>query len=161
MSLPEAKGTYVLIARLFRRTRLEVGSLGTFDIAPGFYTYVGSAFGPGGLRARVGHHLKSTAKPHWHIDYLLQAATLIEVWITTADRRLEPQWADLLEAAPGFRVPIPRFGSSDYHRSRSSHLFYSERRPSLRWFQAQMHGGFEGVEVERILLASRSCPASG
>jgi len=24
---------------------------------------------PGGLRARIRHHLESVAQPHWHIDY--------------------------------------------------------------------------------------------
>ncbi len=72
MELPEAKGTYVLIAFAGQMTRLEIGRLGTFAIVPGFYAYVGSAFGSGGLRARIGHHLESTAALHWHIDFLLR-----------------------------------------------------------------------------------------
>ena len=149
MGLPADKGTYILIAQVLQMKRLVIGSLGDFDIVPGFYAYVGSAFGSGGLRARIGHHLKSTAEPHWHIDYLLQVATPVEVWLATADRKLEHRWAELLEDATGFRVPILRFGSSDYHRSRSSHLFYSKRRPSFRWFRDQIRSSFEGVEVEQ------------
>jgi Uri superfamily endonuclease len=152
MNLPEDKGTYILIARVLQMKQVGVGSLGEFDIIPGFYAYVGSAFGSGGLCARLGHHLESTAEPHWHIDYLLQVATLIEIWITTSDRKLEKDWAELLEDAPGFRVPIPRFGSSDYHRSRASHLFYSKRRPSFRWFEQQVMGRFEGVAVEQYRI---------
>jgi len=72
MELPEAKGTYVLIAFAGQMKRLEIGRLGTFAIVPGFYAYVGSAFGSGGLRARIGHHLESTTAPHWHIDYLFR-----------------------------------------------------------------------------------------
>jgi Uri superfamily endonuclease len=113
---------------------------------------VGSAFGSGGLRARIGYHLESTAEPHWHIDYFLQVATPVEIWLTTANRKLEHRWAELLEDAPGFRVPILRFGSSDYHRSRTSHLFYSKRRPSFRWFQQQIRDNFEGVEVEQYRI---------
>jgi hypothetical protein len=45
MDLPEDKGTYVLIASVAQMKRLEIGSLGRFDIIPGFYAYVGSAFG--------------------------------------------------------------------------------------------------------------------
>ena len=114
---------------------------------------MGSAFGSGGLRARIGHHLESIAEPHWHIDYLLQVATPVEVWLTMAGRKLEHRWAELLEDTPGFRVPILRFGSSDYHRSRSSHLFYSKRRPSFRWFQQQVIERFEGVEVEQHITS--------
>ncbi len=154
MEPPEAKGTYILIARVCQMRHLPVGSLGTFDIIPGFYAYVGSAFGAGGLRARIGHHLASAAEPHWHIDYLLRVASPVEVWFTTAGRKLEHHWAELLEAAPRFRVPIPRFGSSDYHRSRLSHLFYSKHRPSFRWFQQQMMEGFEDVAVEQFLVLS-------
>jgi Uri superfamily endonuclease len=44
--------------------RLGIGSLGEFDIIPGFYAYVGSAFGSGGLRSRIGHHLESTVERH-------------------------------------------------------------------------------------------------
>jgi Uri superfamily endonuclease len=149
LALPDNKGTYVLISQVLQTKRLEIGSLGKYDIIPGFYAYVGSAFGSGGLRARIGHHLESTAEPHWHIDYLLRIARPVEVWFTTARRKLERHWAELLEDNPTFKVPIPRFGSSDYHRSRTSHLFYSKRRPSFRWFQRQIIEDFEGVEVDR------------
>jgi len=156
MELPEYKGTYVLIASVWQMKRLEIGSLGKFDIVPGFYAYVGSAFGAGGLRARIGHHLESTATPHWHIDYLLQVATPVEVWFNTQNRKLERHWADLMVDLPGFRVPIARFGSSDYHRSRSSHLFYSKRRPSFRCFQDSVMTRFEGVEVKRHCMMQQS-----
>jgi len=152
MELPEAKGTYVLIAFVSRMKRLHIGQLGTFAIVPGFYAYVGSAFGAGGLRARIGHHLESTANPHWHIDYLLTCATPAEVWYSTANQKLEHHWAEVLENASRFRVPIPRFGSSDYHRSRSSHLFYSKRPPSFRWFEQQLGERFEDIRAERYVI---------
>jgi len=160
MDLPEDKGTYILIAWMARMKRMTIGSLGEFDLAPGFYAYVGSAFGSGGLRARLGHHLESTAEPHWHIDYLLRVADPVEVWFTTADRKLELHWADLMEKAPGFRVPILRFGSSDYHRSRVSHLFFSKRRPSFRRFRAQTAERFDGVGVVQHLTTSGASPGS-
>jgi len=81
--LPESKGAYVLIASVAQTKRLAIGRLGEFIIIPGFYAYVGSACGHGGIRARVSHHLESITQPHWHIDYLLGLATPIEVWYTT------------------------------------------------------------------------------
>jgi len=152
MELPDAKGTYVLIACAVQMKRLAIGRLGTFTIVPGFYAYVGSAFGAGGIRARIGHHLESTAAPHWHLDYLLQVARPVEVWYTTANHKLEHHWADLLEKAPNFRVPIPRFGSSDYHRSRSSHLYFSKRLPAFRWFEQQLTENLEGVKAEQYFI---------
>jgi Uri superfamily endonuclease len=160
MELPKEKGTYILVAQVADVKRIEVGALGKFEIMPGFYTYVGSAFGSGGLSARVGHHLESTAKPHWHIDYLLRVSKPVEVWYTTATRRLEHHWAELLENSKLFRVPIPRFGSSDHHRSRLSHLFYSRRQPSFRWFQKEIAERFEDVDVEQY-LAPGSTSKSG
>ncbi len=151
MDFPDEKGTYVLIASVSQMKRIAIGQLGKFDIVPGFYAYVGSAFGAGGLCARIGHHLESTAAPHWHIDYLLQVAEPVEVWYTIGGQKLEHQWAELLEQAPQFRIPIPRFGSSDYHRSRSSHLFYSKRRPVFAWFRNQMDEQFDDVLVRRYL----------
>jgi len=75
MDLPDEKGTYVLILHVAELKRMEIGRLGAFDIRPGFYAYVGSAFGAGGLRARLGRHIESVAAPHWHIDYLMAFAT--------------------------------------------------------------------------------------
>ncbi len=154
MDPPEAKGTYILISTVAQMRRLEIGSLGAFDIVPGFYAYVGSAFGAGGLRARIGHHLESLAAPHWHVDYLLTLAEPVEVWFTTSDQKLEHHWADLLEDAPNFRVPIARFGSSDYHRSRASHLFYSKSRPSFQWFEQELRERFDNVKAERYLISA-------
>ncbi len=159
MDLPEEKGTYVLIASVLQMKRIGVGRLGEFDIIPGYYAYVGSAFGSGGLCARLGHHLESTADPHWHIDYLLQVAQPVEIWYTTADRKLEHRWADLLEKAHRFRIPIHRFGSSDYHRSRSSHLFFCKRRPAFAWFRQQLASEFNDIRAERFVSAEARKPS--
>ena len=79
MEFPDDKGTCVLIASVPQMKRVAVGPLGEFDIVPGFYAYVGSAFGTGGLCARLGHHVESAAAPHWHVAYLLQVAEPVEV----------------------------------------------------------------------------------
>lgn len=160
MDLPDDKGAYILIVSVTKTKRLEIGRLGTFDMIPGYYAYVGSACGQGGIRARVGHHMESVAAPHWHIDYLLGIATPVEVWFAVSDRRLERDWVELLAEAPCFRSPIPRFGSSDYRRSRTSHLFYAKRRPSFGWFQERIKIGFEAdVRPQRwVLMTERQSP---
>jgi len=155
-TLPEERGTYILIASVGQMKWLVIGSLGEVEVVPGFYAYVGSAFGAGGLRARISHHLESTATPHWHIDYLLQIAVPVEVWFSTENLKLERRWADCLAEAPGFHEPIQRFGASDYHRSRTSHLFYSKRRPSFVKFQTAVRMQFGGVEVERACIISQN-----
>jgi Uri superfamily endonuclease len=57
-----------------------MGSLGRLQLRPGYYVYVGSAFGPGGLRARIEHHARPAVRPHWHIDYLRRYTRLEAVW---------------------------------------------------------------------------------
>jgi hypothetical protein len=51
LDLPEAKGTYFLIASAVQMKRPEIGRVGAYGFVPGFYAYIGSAFGSGGLRA--------------------------------------------------------------------------------------------------------------
>ena len=65
-----------------------------------------------------------------------------------------------MENAPGFRVPIPRFGSSDCHRRRASHLFYSKRRPLFRAFQQRTIDTLEGVEVEQFIIRHKPARTS-
>ena len=49
-------GSYALILQADRRRTVRIGRLGQLAVEPGCYVYVGSALGPGGVRARVGHH---------------------------------------------------------------------------------------------------------
>jgi hypothetical protein len=67
--IDRAPGTYVLILELTTRKVIQVGALGRIKFTAGWYAYAGSAFGPGGLAARINRHLMSAKKPHWHIDY--------------------------------------------------------------------------------------------
>jgi hypothetical protein len=72
-----------------------------------------------------------------------------------SDRKLEQDWVELLEHEPKFSCPIPRFGSSDYRRSRTSHLFFSKRRPSFSWFEQRVRTVFEpDVRAQRAVVAA-------
>ncbi len=113
LRLPNAAGSYVLVLWLDGPRQITVGRLGSFQLEPGYYLYSGSALGPGGLRARVGRHLRSGRKPHWHIDALTAVAHITEIWINQGVERLECTWAQTLAALPGITPPIPGFGASD------------------------------------------------
>ena len=115
-------GTYVLVVALDRPATISVGRLGSFEFTPGCYLYVGSARGPGGLRARVSRHLRAGKTPHWHVDALAARAPIVEVWGYPSTDRLECRWARALMALDGVRVPVPRFGSSDC--ACHAHLFH-------------------------------------
>lgn len=114
-------------------TRVRVGKLGELELQPGSYAYVGSAFGPGGLAGRLGHHLKVSHRPHWHIDYVRAHCSVREVWHTVDAAVWEHAWADRLAEMPGAHKPGVRFGASDC--SCASHLIHFDEVPSLRSFR--------------------------
>jgi Uri superfamily endonuclease len=132
------KGIYLLMLRLDAPlTELAIGRLGQYDCAAGYYLYVGSAFGAGGLAARLAHHERpSKPRPHWHIDYLRARAPLIEAWSVSTTVRRECCWAQELAAAPGMSYCIPGFGASD--NGCTSHLLFSSRRPPSRLLTESM-----------------------
>jgi Uri superfamily endonuclease len=120
MKPPEAGGTYVLLAELCNQKSFDVGRLGTLDFAAGVYAYVGSAHGPGGLRARLGRYFAGSDRKHWHVDFLLEHAEVAGALFRVEHRRLECIWARWIGVRAGSL--IPGFGSSDCRCS--SHLFF-------------------------------------
>jgi len=143
-TLPSSKGTYSLIMRISETTQLTVGKLGTYEFRDGWYTYVGSALGSGGLRARLGHHLSSATKPHWHIDYLRMAASIREVWYVVSETAYEHRWANELLSRPGAEIPVRCFGASDC--TCVTHLIRFRQRPDLEAFSKAL--GYDVVRCE-------------
>lgn len=132
---PTERGTYVLVLRLAAPARLTVGRLGAFDFPAGWYGYVGSACGPGGLRGRLAHHLAPVRRPHWHIDYLRAVAPIEAVWCSAGNAAQEHAWAAALGQLPGAAIVAPRFGASDCRCP--AHLFHFATRPELQVFSKQ------------------------
>ncbi|MBN1261262.1 MAG: GIY-YIG nuclease family protein [Anaerolineae bacterium] len=110
--LTRAPGIYALALFLPEPTELVVGALGRWRLPEGHYVYVGSAWGAGGIAARVGRHLLGSAALRWHIDYLRAVSQPCGVWLAPGDRG-ECVWAAVLLAYPGADPPIPGFGASD------------------------------------------------
>lgn len=131
------QGTYALILRVQVEQLITIGRLGVMGVRPGWYVYVGSAFGPGGVKGRVGHHTRPQPKPHWHIDYLRQVALLVEIWYTHDPIRHEHTWASLCHQLPDATIPLPRFGASDC--ACASHLFHFPFVPSFVLFAQRWH----------------------
>ncbi len=148
MSLDEKlTGQYVLLLHLPHAERLTVGKLGTFDFLAGWYAYVGSAFGSGGLLGRIKHHLRPVERPHWHIDYLRRVALIKEIWLSPDSERHEQEWVELILAIPGATILIDGFGASDSFWE--SHLIYFDVRPALEDFVVGVRARFPGVKVVR------------
>ncbi len=121
-----AYGTYLLLLECNNRVELSIGKLGKMVTKPGYYLYVGSAFGPGGIPARINHHMQIAVRPHWHVDYLRTVAGLVKTWCVY-DFRHEHEWARSLMRSEAATVPLKGFGSSDCHCA--AHLFYFKRKP--------------------------------
>jgi Uri superfamily endonuclease len=116
------RGSYVLLLELKRPRVIEVGRLGEIRFPIGLYAYAGSAFGPGGLRSRLGRHLRGDGTPHWHIDYLRAKARVVNCFYTVSDTSLECVWSQALATLPGAAIPAPGFGASDCHSGCEAHL---------------------------------------
>lgn len=127
--LPDGPGTYILWLESEVRRQITIGRLATLSLRPGVYLYVGSAFGPGGLRARVQRHHRRKKKARWHVDYLRAHTALSEVFY--CDDAVEHLWAEELAGSPGAEIPLPRFGSSDC-RCRSHLVYFRRRRDAER-----------------------------
>ena len=133
-------GTYALLLASTVSRCLRIGRLGSLALRPGWYVYVGSAFGPGGVGARLAHHRKRAARPHWHIDHLHLHTQLERVWFTHDSIRREHQWAQVMQRLRGAEMPLSGFGSSDC--ACASHLVRFARRPSFRSFQHEIRALF-------------------
>ena len=99
--------------RCRRAGAVVVGSLGSMSIEPAVYLYVGSAFGPGGLAARLTRHVSRRKAQRWHIDYLRPRTSLVCAWFSPSPAHLEHDWAARALALRTAWIPLPRFGASD------------------------------------------------
>ncbi len=117
--IPALGGAYLLLLRLQRSLRPDLKAFANLRLMPGWYVYCGSAYGPGGMRARLKRHLAPQKAPRWHVDHLsLAASTRIAVPVPGGS---ECTLFAALSSAPDFSIPAPGFGSSDCRRC-ASHL---------------------------------------
>jgi Uri superfamily endonuclease len=132
VDIPARTGTYALVMMAASNESFQVGSLGEMTLTPGCYIYVGSAFGPGGLRARIAHHTRPVAKPHWHIDHLRPHVELVEIWWLAGGKRREEEWVNGVFSINGARFDMRKFGATD--SVLWSHLLWFLRKPGAHTF---------------------------
>jgi len=116
-------GTYALILQCLTNEKIQVGHSRQMDVKPGYYIYVGSAFGPGGVIARVSRHCRQTKFRHWHIDYLREFVTPLTVWYSYHSEHLEHHWAQALLDLKDIQA-VKGFGCTDCKCY--SHLFWTD-----------------------------------
>ncbi len=144
-------GTYTVIFRHDADATVAVGALGTFDFPSGYYGYVGSAFGPGGVRARTDRHRRQhIARKKWNIDHMKPPFRAVAIWWTHDTFKRECSWSAALAASPRFDCPAAGFGSHDCRVNRSdgfgspdgrlcrAHLLHSMERPNVHDFAGRL-----------------------
>ena len=126
-SISSQPGSYLLIFSSTQRGSIQVGRVGTLALVHGYYLYIGSAFGPGGVRARVSHHYRISQRPHWHLDYIRPLLSLRQVCYSVDAVRYEHDWATALYRKLDMQVPMPGLGASDCRCH--SHFLFTPDRP--------------------------------
>jgi Uri superfamily endonuclease len=115
---PDCGGAYALAICL--GVAVEAAFAGKVArLEPGLYIYAGSAYGPGGIRARLRRHFRRDKKLHWHVDRLTNAASSMAAVAVAAGR--ECAIVERLAASAGFTPVLAGFGSSDCRRC-TTHL---------------------------------------
>ena len=124
-SLPSGAGAYVLVIDLARPCALPIPAPAPATLDAGRYFYVGSARGPGGIRARVARHMRRGKALCWHVDHLTEAADVAGALALPGGA--ECAALAVLLALPGVTVAAPGFGSSDCARC-PAHLLAAPAR---------------------------------
>ena len=117
--ITEESGAYGFAVRLSQPLKLEIGKFAQVSLPKGLYFYGGSAFGPGGLKARLGRHIRPKSKLQWHIDHVTSAGNMVAAGVV--ENSSECKIISAASAMPGALIPLPGFGSSDC-RNCASHL---------------------------------------
>jgi Uri superfamily endonuclease len=117
------KGIYQLLIHLSKTTWIRIGKKGTFKFPRGYYVYTGSA--RNGLAARVERHLRKEKKHFWHVDYLLEHASIKRVFLFPNAQAEECRMALWTLDVPEAEIVVPRFGASDCNCP--THLAFFER----------------------------------
>ncbi len=121
----EINGTYLLYLEITKPSRIEIRNEEIL-LESGFYIYVGSAFGSGGLSSRIHRHLRKEKKLHWHIDQVTSKDICQFHGIAAfPNEKNECEIANFLSKTSKI-TPINNFGNSDCKKRCDSHFFYVE-----------------------------------
>jgi Uri superfamily endonuclease len=125
ISKRRAGGAYVLILELRGPARLRVGALGSHELNPGTYLYVGSA--RSGIEARVARHGRlaetKAGNAHWHIDSLLLHPQCRLAGVRVLAGAAECPVSLAIARGRGVVAPVRGFGATDCRAGCRAHLY--------------------------------------
>jgi Uri superfamily endonuclease len=111
--IPARRGAYLLLIELTKVTDVTLSNKRRASLVPGHYLYAGSAYGPGGLKARIARHLRRAKVQRWHVDQLTNTGVR-GAWIFPSCNE-----CDLVAMNSALPIPTVGFGSTDCNRCRS------------------------------------------
>jgi Uri superfamily endonuclease len=123
-----AKGIYQLLIHLPKNVSIVIGKKGRFRFPKGYYIYTGSA--RNGLEKRIERHLKKNKKHFWHIDYLLDYASIRKIFLFVNSKFDECGLNFKTLKKPSAKITMPKFGSSDCDCP--AHLIFFEKMPKMK-----------------------------
>ena len=155
--LQNAPGTYALVMRLPAARRLPIGRRREIHFfESGWYIYVGSAKGPGGIKSRTDRHLtlhRENAKPLiWNIDDLREAVVIEEIWFSYDEASLEHEWSQAIMKHFRAEVPVKRFGSKDCKAKCPAHLFRLAKRPVAAALRSAFNPSKKPIHLEFVRI---------
>ncbi len=129
--IPKCPGYYALLIKIQKKTIIDHPKFNKKTLDPGYYIYVGSARGPGGIAARIKRHVKKNKKKKWHIDYLTSkqdVKTILIGYKCTTKPEGEEKMSHTLEkiASPA----LEKFGSTD--KKDETHLYKCENKKKCK-----------------------------
>ncbi len=115
----------MLFLEIIKPSNIQIGNKEIL-LENGFYIYVGSAFGGGGLSSRIHRHLRREKKLHWHIDQITSKDICQFHGVAVfPNEKSECEISNSLSRTNKIR-PIKDFGSSDCTQRCISHFFFVE-----------------------------------
>ena len=117
------KGIYCLLIYLEKEQSIRIGNKKTI-FPKGYYCYVGSALN--NLQKRIERHKSKNKKKHWHIDYFLEKAKILDVKTLKTKKRKECWLSNEIKSFKG-RTIMKKFGSTDCNCE--THLYYFQKNP--------------------------------
>jgi Uri superfamily endonuclease len=119
---PDGAGAYVVAVAVATSIQVRCGGAAPALLRAGRYLYCGSAYGPGGLQARLGRHFRKDKAIRWHVDQLTTRGEVLGAWAIPRGDECE-----LVQRLAFLPVPVAGFGATDCARCRS-HLLRWPRR---------------------------------
>ena len=127
-TLPAVKGAYVLRIDLPHDLVVHMPRRPDTILDAGRYLYCGSANGSGGIKARVGRHMRGDKTVRWHIDQLTASGKVIGAWSFIGGDECA-----LVARLSMLPTPIHGFGSSDCRECASHMLGWPDGVELIEW----------------------------